>query len=165
MVKLGEFCGFSVTLKCQLPDGDLETLISIKSDEELANLIEEYDRFSSSNSSSSPKIRAILSPPKSLKKVSPPPSVVDYGSPKSVFAGLDSYPNRYVSRSCSPRHGIPVGHRRSLEKACLYPCHVQGGPYRISYNHHHHHHQVSSGCNYVCQWHLGILQDLGSFIQ
>ncbi|KAF3437519.1 hypothetical protein FNV43_RR20273 [Rhamnella rubrinervis] len=118
MVKLGEFCGFSVTLKCQLPGGDLETLVSIKSDEDLANLIEEYHRFSSSNSSSSPKIRAILSPIKSLKKVSPPPSVVDYGSPTSVFAGLESYPNRYVSLSC------PVGHRRSFDKACYYPYHV-----------------------------------------
>ncbi|KAF3436935.1 hypothetical protein FNV43_RR19688 [Rhamnella rubrinervis] len=59
---------FSVTLKCQLPGGDLETLVSIKSDEDLANLIEEYHRFSSSNSSSSPKIRAILSPIKSLKR-------------------------------------------------------------------------------------------------
>ncbi|KAF2311457.1 hypothetical protein GH714_023193 [Hevea brasiliensis] len=44
MVKLGEFCGYSVELKCQLPNGNLEMLISIKSDEELALLIEEYDR-------------------------------------------------------------------------------------------------------------------------
>ncbi|CAN1179426.1 hypothetical protein LINPERPRIM_LOCUS36669 [Linum perenne] len=69
MVKLGEFCGQSVELRCQLPNGDLETLISIKSDEELANLIEEYDRLCPGS-----KIRAVLSPPKSLKTVSPPPS-------------------------------------------------------------------------------------------
>ena len=35
MVKLGEFCGSSVNLRCQLPTGDLETLISITSDDRL----------------------------------------------------------------------------------------------------------------------------------
>ncbi|KDP31034.1 hypothetical protein JCGZ_11410 [Jatropha curcas] len=69
MVKLGEFCGNSVELRCQLPNGDLETLVSIKSDEELAFLIEEYHRRCPGS-----KIRAILSPPKSLKTISPPPS-------------------------------------------------------------------------------------------
>ncbi|KAM7274125.1 hypothetical protein ACFE04_028789 [Oxalis oulophora] len=66
MVKLGEFCGYSVTLRCQFPNLDLETLISIKSDEDLSNLIEEYDKVSRDS-----KIRAFLSPPASLKQVSP----------------------------------------------------------------------------------------------
>ncbi|XP_030935901.1 uncharacterized protein LOC115960997 isoform X2 [Quercus lobata] len=35
MVKLGEFCGSSVNLRCQLLIGDLETLISITSDDRL----------------------------------------------------------------------------------------------------------------------------------
>ena len=35
MVKLGEFCGSSVNLRCQLLTGDLETLISIMSDDRL----------------------------------------------------------------------------------------------------------------------------------
>ena len=35
MVKLGEFCGSSLNLWCQLPIGDLETLISITSDDRL----------------------------------------------------------------------------------------------------------------------------------
>ena len=35
MVKLREFCGSSVNLRCQLPTGDLETLISITSDDRL----------------------------------------------------------------------------------------------------------------------------------
>ncbi|CAN1136573.1 hypothetical protein LINPERPRIM_LOCUS21175 [Linum perenne] len=69
MVKLGEFCGQSVELKCQLPNGDLETLISIKSDEELANLFEEYDRCCPGS-----KIRAVLFSPKQLKTISPTPS-------------------------------------------------------------------------------------------
>ncbi|KAF3948089.1 hypothetical protein CMV_025866 [Castanea mollissima] len=35
MMKLGEFCGSSVNLRCQLPIGDLETLISITSGDRL----------------------------------------------------------------------------------------------------------------------------------
>uniref|UniRef100_F6GSH5 PB1 domain-containing protein n=1 Tax=Vitis vinifera TaxID=29760 RepID=F6GSH5_VITVI len=67
MVKLGELCGSSVTLRCQLPKEDLDVLVTVTSDEELANVIDEYHRASSSCS----KIRAVLSPPKSLKTISP----------------------------------------------------------------------------------------------
>ncbi|XP_047959528.1 uncharacterized protein LOC125204829 [Salvia hispanica] len=67
LVKMGEMCGSSVSLRCQLPAEDLDALISITSDEDLTNLIEEYDR------SSSLKIRAFLSAPKSTKKVSHSP--------------------------------------------------------------------------------------------
>ncbi|KAM1202741.1 hypothetical protein ACFX2J_018649 [Malus domestica] len=61
--KLKEFCGYSVELKCPLPNGDLETLIAVKSDEDLTNIIEEYGRASSPLRPL--KIRAILAPPKS----------------------------------------------------------------------------------------------------
>ncbi|XLS49898.1 hypothetical protein HN51_010575 [Arachis hypogaea] len=44
LVKLGELCGSSVTLRCQLPNEDLETLISVTNDEDLTHIIEEYDR-------------------------------------------------------------------------------------------------------------------------
>ena len=59
--KLTELCGPSVTavsLRCQLPTEDLDALVSIKSDEDLVNLIEEYDRAASS---ANMKIRAFLS--------------------------------------------------------------------------------------------------------
>ncbi|KAF2319856.1 hypothetical protein GH714_019687 [Hevea brasiliensis] len=62
IIKLEEFCGYSMQLKCQLPNGNLEMLISIKSDEELALLIEEYDRCCPGA-----KIRA-FSPLQSLSK-------------------------------------------------------------------------------------------------
>ncbi|KAL1365512.1 hypothetical protein HN51_013534 [Arachis hypogaea] len=56
LVKLGDLCGSPVThLRCQLPTEDLDALVSITSDEDLANLLEEYDRVSSS------KIRLFLS--------------------------------------------------------------------------------------------------------
>ena len=98
MVKLGEFCGYSVELRCQLPDGDLETLISVKSEDELKSLILEFDR-----SCPGSKIRAILSPPKSLKKISPPisnASSIDFSTTKSFL-------NYHQSRSCSP----PIGYK------------------------------------------------------
>ncbi|XP_052187855.1 uncharacterized protein LOC127798369 isoform X2 [Diospyros lotus] len=78
LVKMGELCGTSVSLRCQLPTEDLDALVSITSDEDLVNLIEEYDR------AASPKIRAFLSPPKSAKRVSPPPSAA--ASPRSVYS-------------------------------------------------------------------------------
>lgn len=100
MVKLVELCGSSVTLKCPLPNGDLETLISITSDEDLKNIIEEYDRASSSLIHPL-KIRAILSPPKSFKKLSPPPSSSSsstHSLPGSPHASVESPPYVAVNR-------------------------------------------------------------------
>nr|XP_009791882.1 PREDICTED: uncharacterized protein LOC104239050 [Nicotiana sylvestris] len=74
MVKLREMCGAMSTLRCQLPTEDLDALVSITSDEDLVNLIEEYDRAATASPSSSLKIRAFLSPPKSTKKVVSSPS-------------------------------------------------------------------------------------------
>lgn len=132
MVKLGEFCGFSATLKCQLPNGDLETLISITSDEDLANLIEEYDRASLS------KIRAVLLLRKSVKTVSPPPSVaqsVDFfppSKPPPTFPAINSVRNYFVSRGPS-RVGL-------AGKVRFNPCSLQANSGRILPQHHHHHH-------------------------
>ncbi|XP_047341089.1 uncharacterized protein LOC124944791 [Impatiens glandulifera] len=81
MMKFEDSCGFSVNLKCKLPNEDLDVLVSITSDEDLANIIEEYVR-ASSVSNKELKIRAILFP--NLKSVNkkvhvhplpPPPPV------------------------------------------------------------------------------------------
>ncbi|KAK8513132.1 hypothetical protein V6N12_037624 [Hibiscus sabdariffa] len=72
MVKLVEFCGFSVTLRCQLPNGDLDSLISIKSDEDLTNIIEVYDEAALISKSAPSKIRAILSPQSRSSKLRRP---------------------------------------------------------------------------------------------
>ncbi|GAB4829245.1 hypothetical protein Ancab_018911 [Ancistrocladus abbreviatus] len=84
MSKLGELCGMLVSLRCQLPAEDIDALVSIKSDEDLANLIEEYDRVGPF--SPSLKIRAFLSPPprSATQKVSPPSSDTGVYSPKSL---------------------------------------------------------------------------------
>ncbi|KAK3227908.1 hypothetical protein Dsin_007770 [Dipteronia sinensis] len=158
MVKLGEFCGYSVTLRCQLPNGDLETLISIKSDEDLANLIEEYDRAASGS-----KIRAILSHPASLKQISPPPSV-DFSANKPTF-GVVAHHRSGSQPSSPPSFEYPVppttkqsfrAHRNSSSppssppygyfvsgKACHYlpPRHLQGNPMSLFSGHHHLNHK------------------------
>ncbi|XP_075480029.1 uncharacterized protein LOC142520790 isoform X1 [Primulina tabacum] len=87
LLKLAEMCGTAVSLRCQLPAEDLDALVSITSDEDLANLIEEYDRAAAAAppSLSCLKIRAFLSAPKLTKKVSPPPSTVSSTSPRSPF--------------------------------------------------------------------------------
>lgn len=71
LIKFGESCGSSVILKCKLPTEDLDVLVSIKSDEELQIVIGEYKRVSPDA-----KIRAVLFPVKSVKKVTPPSSPV-----------------------------------------------------------------------------------------
>ncbi|GMI70782.1 hypothetical protein like AT3G26510 [Hibiscus trionum] len=83
--------GKSVILRCQLPTEDLDALVSITSDEDLANLIEEYDRIASPPSSL--KIRAFLSLPKSAKKpISPPPSSSASSSKSSSPSSTPRFP-------------------------------------------------------------------------
>ncbi|KAL2559851.1 Octicosapeptide/Phox/Bem1p family protein [Forsythia ovata] len=93
LMKLGEMCGTSsvLNLRCQLPTEDLDALVSITSDEDLANLIEEYDRVAPPPAPPSLKIRAFLSAPKTTKKVSPPPSTT---SPKSSYSAAAMLPPR-----------------------------------------------------------------------
>uniref|UniRef100_A0A2P2NA05 PB1 domain-containing protein n=1 Tax=Rhizophora mucronata TaxID=61149 RepID=A0A2P2NA05_RHIMU len=122
MVKLGEFCGYSVELRCQLPGGDLETLISVKSDDELAFLIEEYER-----SCPGSKIRAILSPRKSINIRSPLSSTsssVDFSRIASPFDAVDCR----LCRSLSSSSGSPTGGYRNHAKLRYYPSRGQGSP-------------------------------------
>lgn len=145
MVKLGEFCGFSVDLKCQLPNGDLETLVSITSDEDLANLIEEYDRASARDSTRHLKIRAILLPRKSLKQISPlqsvsSQSVEDFASFKSSIPAVKSVPNFFASRGSSPVRFSGRVQRGPSRMSYNYPCNVQENSYRNLNPHHHHPH-------------------------
>ncbi|XP_030449465.1 uncharacterized protein LOC115671916 [Syzygium oleosum] len=86
MLKMGQLCGAAVSLRCQLPTEDLDALISITSDEDLVNLVEEYDR----SPPSSLKIRAFLFQPKPGKKISPPPSPLASSSRTSSSSSLSS---------------------------------------------------------------------------
>ncbi|XP_057720302.1 protein PAL OF QUIRKY-like [Arachis stenosperma] len=82
-----ELCSSSVTLRCQLPNGNLETLISVTNDEDLTYIIEEYDR-ASSKLPHPLKIRALLFRPKSSKKVSPATSSPSLSSSASSVVVL-----------------------------------------------------------------------------
>ncbi|PWA45174.1 PB1 domain-containing protein [Artemisia annua] len=53
--KLWDACVESMKLRCKLPGEDLNVLIEVQSDEDLNNVVEEYDAYGNSM-----KIRAIL---------------------------------------------------------------------------------------------------------
>ncbi|XP_059657843.1 uncharacterized protein LOC132304266 [Cornus florida] len=108
LVKVGELCGTSVTLRCQLPTEDLDALVSITSDEDLANLIEEYDRAASS------KIKAFLSPLKSTKKVSPPPSIAS-----SSIDATSSKSSPYSSSATAAFSAAPSSSRSRVADRCF----------------------------------------------
>ncbi|KAL5718138.1 hypothetical protein ACHQM5_011074 [Ranunculus cassubicifolius] len=142
LIKMGELYGSSVSLRCQLPEEDLDALISITCDEDLANVIEEYD-LASQIAGSSIKIRAFLWPPKSIKKISPPPSATSSTSDlspgkyfyqqQSVTASGNRLPplpqNRYVSPTQMPPIGFPVGFDRTRRsKLCYYSTAPQPNP-------------------------------------
>ncbi|KAE9613353.1 hypothetical protein Lal_00016145 [Lupinus albus] len=96
LLKLQELCGTSVRhLRCQLPTEDLDALVSITSDEDLANLIEEYDHAASM--SASLKIKVFLSPPRSINKASVPPSPSLSKSTSSTSSSSSSSSSSYHS--------------------------------------------------------------------
>ncbi|KAF6157472.1 hypothetical protein GIB67_006933 [Kingdonia uniflora] len=111
LVKLGEVCGSSVmTLRCQLPKEDLDALVSVTSDEDLANLIEEYDLAASL------KIRAFLSYPKSPKIVSPS-TTSSSSSSSSIVSVAPSSVHQSVRRVKK--------HDNNGAKLCYYPHYPQ----------------------------------------
>ncbi|XP_020213747.1 uncharacterized protein LOC109797975 [Cajanus cajan] len=130
MAKLSESCGSPVKLRCPLPNGDLDTLVSVTNDEDLANIIEESDRASSSLPQPL-KIRAILSPP---KKLSPATSSSSSATPSpsgsSHSSSADSLPpsaaHRFVRRYCSPAPVIGV--RNGTGKGCWCTGHLERSP-------------------------------------
>ncbi|KAK2636574.1 hypothetical protein Ddye_031366 [Dipteronia dyeriana] len=118
LLKLGELCGKQVRLRCQLPTEDLDALVSITSDEDLANLIEEYDRVASPPSSL--KIRAFLSLPKSKPSSKKPPLSPPSSSSSSSTSSSSSppkSPSDYSTRPSRPATGRCHHHRMSVAPA------------------------------------------------
>lgn len=134
--KLEELCGSSVrNLRCQLPEEDLDALVSITSDEDLANLVEEYDRVASPPPSSL-KIRVFLPPQRSSNKVSTPhPSLSKSASSSSSTSSASSVSSS--SSYCSQNGGgsgqrntavtTPVVHRcvHQMSPPTAYPVGVE----------------------------------------
>ncbi|CAI9112730.1 OLC1v1013215C3 [Oldenlandia corymbosa var. corymbosa] len=138
MVKFGELCGTSMNLKCKLPNEDLDVLISVKSDEDLANLINEYDRFSEACKKEM-KIRAVLFPVQSLKKISPPSSPmlcdgsvtakVKFQSARAVQRSIQHFPSNWLE-SKPVSFLWPAGVRNAAGNARCCP---HGSPGRRQY--------------------------------
>ncbi|XP_047318627.1 uncharacterized protein LOC124921961 [Impatiens glandulifera] len=132
--KMTELYGAAVSLRCQLPTEDLDALISIKSDEDLENIIEEYDRAAM-------KIRAFLTPIKTPSPLPPPSSSSSESSPKSS----NSSPKSHISSVSRPfPNAIAVDH---CNKPPIYP------PLKFATTHHHHHHVVPKVPH--CAYHAG----------
>lgn len=116
--KLGEMYGSAVSVRCQLPTEDLDALVSVTSDEDLCNLIEEYD-LANRERADPLKIRAFLSPPKS--KGSPSGSATSGSSPRSISA---------VGSSCRsiPTVRFPVRYQKPARgHFCCHACLAQRG--------------------------------------
>lgn len=130
MSKLEELSGSSVTLRCPLPNGDLETLISITNDEDLAQIIEEYNKASSLLPHPL-KIRAILSPPKKSSSHSSSSTVSSNQSPfRSLHNSTDSLPNSVSYRFLCNNWSQPNGYVRTVSPRFPY-----GVPYCTNYCH------------------------------
>ncbi|KAL6524523.1 hypothetical protein OROHE_016194 [Orobanche hederae] len=137
MVKFGESCGSSMILKCKLPSEDLDLLVTIKSDEELRSVIEEYERVSPES-----KIIAVLFPIRSVKKFSPPLSPMscfDFPSatkaralpPPSSAAVHRAPPPRAAANRCpSPVVGYPVVPGKNRYCQAWNPRHIYNAPHR-----------------------------------
>ncbi|KNA12495.1 hypothetical protein SOVF_125260 [Spinacia oleracea] len=140
MLKMGELCGESVYLRCQLPSEDLDALVSIKSDEDLANLFEEYDRLAST---SSMKVRAFLLPIRSSKmttatttaSISPPASLKSL-SPKSLSPSSSFSASGYSPRVVAPVVAYPVCYAKSASRNCQHCSHNSGHIYLIHNGNH-----------------------------
>ncbi|CAJ2644559.1 hypothetical protein L195_g025594 [Trifolium pratense] len=140
MEKLEELCGSSVKLRFQLPNGDLEMLISITNDEDLANIIDEYERVSL-RLTHPLKIRAILSQPKLLSSdPSSASSSATLSPSRSPHTSAESLPYAVAYRigrhSRSPR--APFGYSFGVKnggsaKACCNMGQFYGSPRSFYY--------------------------------
>ncbi|ESR51504.1 PB1 domain-containing protein [Citrus sinensis] len=142
LLKLGEMCGatVSVSLRCQLPTEDLDALVSITSDEDLANLIEEYDRVASPPSSL--KIRAFLSLPKKISSPTSSSSSSSSSASSSPKSSTTTAPSTSVTRChCHVPAAAPVASPLCLKKSAAkhitahhpphYGYYAHGNPSRI----------------------------------
>lgn len=156
MVKFGELCGSSMVMRCQLPNEDMDLLVTVTSDEELAAVIEEYDR-----SSPASKIKVVLSPPKSLKTVSPVSSTAssvdssDSRSTATIGPRLPPSPPMVAGRYAGP----PLPPPPLYPTTAAYRCRSQFSP-SMDFNHNVqgggaarlHYHPLHDGRCRRCYW-------------
>ncbi|XP_057517213.1 protein PAL OF QUIRKY-like [Amaranthus tricolor] len=124
MAKLENLCGFSVYLRCQLPSEDLDVLVSIKSNDDLYYIIEEYDKASFIYGKEV-KIRAILSPKSS------PPTTSSSSSSGAYLSPINSERRKFVNQKTPipvVRFAPPARHcHNGIVRDC---CHYQANSRR-----------------------------------
>ncbi|CAA7404822.1 unnamed protein product [Spirodela intermedia] len=159
--KMAELCGWGVpvSLRCQHPTEDLDALVSVTSDEDLDNLLEEYD-VAGRDRDSQHKVRAFLTPLH-------PPAVAKYPATPTLSASKGKSPFvpsatarpvhiqqqlqnlSLIPPSSSPRlpfgppaavcYGHRLYHRQDLHhRACIIHGGSSGCPGASSYRYHHH---------------------------
>jgi hypothetical protein len=108
--KLREMCGWeAVCLRCQLPTEDLDALVSVTGDDDLANLLEEYDAASRDRLQPL-KIRAFLFPRTTATTTaplsrSPSPTAASRTAPRAHYqhqtGSAPSCASRWAARQMS----------------------------------------------------------------
>ncbi|XP_042393687.1 uncharacterized protein LOC121984680 isoform X3 [Zingiber officinale] len=93
--RMGEVCGGTVVLRYQLPDEDLDALISVSTSEDLENMMEEYDKMVADNTNA--KLRVFLFSPSDVSGSGAGPPLAPYHDLQDTGAryleavnGLDS---------------------------------------------------------------------------
>ncbi|KAL5203793.1 hypothetical protein ABZP36_008664 [Zizania latifolia] len=96
--KLREMCGWeAVSLRCQLPTEDLDALVSLTNDDDLANLLEEYDAASRDRLQPL-KIRAFVFP-----RATTPPSTPSSSSASRMPPSVPYHHQTRSAPSCAFR--------------------------------------------------------------
>lgn len=92
--KMGDACGQPVVIKYQLPEEDLDALVSVSCTEDLENMMEEYEKLTESSQDGTAKLRVFLF---SASELDPSSGV--------QFSDLSDSGQRYVDAV----NGIPEG--------------------------------------------------------
>lgn len=122
IAKMSKVFGSSaVLLKCQLPSEDLDALVSVKSDEDLENMLEEYDRVGAREGLS--KVRAFLFPLSISASKSPAAGRMDDRplAEAVIVKSVKPQNDAQVAVSNPQHHRIPQ--RRDLHPFQYYPSH------------------------------------------
>ncbi|XP_078158409.1 uncharacterized protein LOC144554065 isoform X1 [Carex rostrata] len=135
--KMKEMCGSdAISIRCQIPTEDLDALVSVTSDEDLMNLLEEYN-VASNDQARSLKIRTFLMP-----KMSSPPSTPPLSATTRINGKIPI--QQHVYAVCAQP---PANLRCVHQVAAVNPAMAsrQGGygnckHHNLNRQHHHQHH-------------------------
>ncbi|RID70503.1 hypothetical protein BRARA_C02517 [Brassica rapa] len=150
--KLTEMTENDMVLKYQIIPEDLDALVSVKSDEDLKHMMDEYNRHQET-----PKLRTFLFPTVQLCSPMEPQTIEQryIEAINGIVRKIKTRPSFTLSASSSPKsESSPDGYGNeqpemgsSYQLSRLYPMHrVRSSPnisqQQHNYHHHHHHHSA-----------------------